>query len=460
MRKDLLCLLVLFLLSATLSSAETTPRQFAYGMKLVTSGANPFGEVELPLTVYQTVLQSDLGDIRVFNAAGQEVPHTLRGPAECASESPVATAELPFFSIRGGGDQNADELAVRIAGHQGDSRIEIQTKTPADSEKAQGPSTYLIDTSYFEWPIELLELEWTGAETDFIGELRVETSDDLARWRPLTSVTLARLRYREQLLERNRVELPRHARYLRFAWAGQAPAVELAKVVVHSRSTQSPLQPARQWLPVPMTPSDNQPETLMADLGGRLPVDSMRIELAEPNSLVSLRLDSAETLDGPRTERWRGPIYRLRVQDREFSSDVAMFAPCRARYWFLLRDGEPANLRVEFGWRPDRLLFLAQGQGPFELAYGSGSVDAAAKPNVDLLKTAGAIGGGNPAPEQLQPGLPYPLGGTELLVPQPVAVPWKTVLLWTVLVAGVLLVGGMSLRLYRQLQAEPEQEDE
>jgi Protein of unknown function (DUF3999) len=70
----------LILAGISVNAAEPAADMFAYGLKLEVEGQHAFYQLELPLEVYQSVTRRDLGDIRLFNAAGQVVPHVLRRP--------------------------------------------------------------------------------------------------------------------------------------------------------------------------------------------------------------------------------------------------------------------------------------------------------------------------------------------------------------------------------------------
>ena len=115
MSRRLLCLLLLAGLAAAVpAAAEPTPARFACGMPVTVSGDSPFYEMELPLAVYRGSVRSDLGDLRVFNAAGRIVPHALRRPGNRTLREEVTASELPFFPLPQGAGQAAGDLAVHV----------------------------------------------------------------------------------------------------------------------------------------------------------------------------------------------------------------------------------------------------------------------------------------------------------------------------------------------------------
>src|SRR5262252_298439 len=88
---------VLLLLPA-LAAAER-PQDFAYGIPLAVDGRDAFYQVEMPRAVYEGVVRADLGDVRVFNAAGEVVPHALR-PRLTATKAAPAPVKATLFPLR------------------------------------------------------------------------------------------------------------------------------------------------------------------------------------------------------------------------------------------------------------------------------------------------------------------------------------------------------------------------
>ncbi|TRO81740.1 DUF3999 domain-containing protein [Trichloromonas acetexigens] len=453
MKPLLIAVLLCFVVGAP-AYGRSLPEDFAYGLPLTPSGATPFAEVELPLAVYHTLTRADLGDLRVFNSAGEEVPHLLRGPEAVVTETPGAARAVPFFPLRAADD--ADEaLAVRVAEAPGDWRVEIQTRSQAEPTTKVPVSGYLLDLGGLDFSVAQVELDWEDGG-DFFGEVEVATSDQLKDWRPLTRVVLARLDYQGRRLEHRRIDLPTApGRYLRLRWSGSAPLLEPARVVASARPSHATLPEIRQWLPVTATPLAETPGLSRVDLGGRLPVAALRVTFAEANNLARLRLSSGANPEGPGRHRAEALVYRLRFGERELVSAELPLTASRDRYWFLRSDDGLAGARLEFGWRPDRLCFLVRGTGPFLLAYGNANLNSPPTAGAELLHSAEIAGAGVPAPERLVPGDVVTLGGPERLLPRRSSPSWRTLTLWGVLGLGVVLVGVLAWRLQRQLREAP-----
>ena len=127
--------------------------------------------------------------------------------------------------------------------------------------------------------------------------------------------------------------------------------------------------------------------------------------------------------------------------------------PCRACPFDAGEAPPSAPPRLEFAWQPDRLVFLAQGAGPYLVAYGSATVKPA------LFSLEALLGKSSQAdlkPQMVRPGAPFELGGKALAGARP-PLPWKKIGLWGVLLFGVALIGAMSFSLHSALRKEGEE---
>jgi tryptophan-rich sensory protein len=88
-------------------------------------------------------------------------------------------------------------------------------------------------------------------------------------------------------------------------------------------------------------------------------------------------------------------------------------------------------------------VFVARGAGPFYLAYGSSLAQSAAA-SLTMLPKNLAIVPASLSSSELS-------GGESLLQPLVAPFPWKTPLLWTVLIAGAGLLAWMAYRLSKDV---------
>jgi hypothetical protein len=77
--------------------ADVTLNDFAYGIRLDVPAGTAVAATSLPRQVYESATRSDLGDMRVFNAAGEPVPHIIRFAQSRPAEPPWRA--LAFFPL-------------------------------------------------------------------------------------------------------------------------------------------------------------------------------------------------------------------------------------------------------------------------------------------------------------------------------------------------------------------------
>lgn len=117
-------------------------------------------------------------------------------------------------------------------------------------------------------------------------------------------------------------------------------------------------------------------------------------------------------------------------------------------------------MNLDLGWQSDELLFLARGTGPYLLAYGNGGLENAK----DVQRTDSVL----TAIQQQQSGdivriaalgKHLELGGENALQTPPPPKPWKTWLLWAVLVGGVIVMAFMAASLLKDLRRNDEHKE-
>ena len=95
--KKWLWLVLLAVCWPSVASADVTVNDFAYGIRIDVPGGTAIGAMSLPEAVYRNTFRPDLGDLRVFNASGEPVPHMIRFSQTRQAEAPWRS--LPFFPL-------------------------------------------------------------------------------------------------------------------------------------------------------------------------------------------------------------------------------------------------------------------------------------------------------------------------------------------------------------------------
>ena len=452
--KILLALFVFAVLTAPVAAA-VHKNDFAYGYSLEVDGDGAIYSLYLNEDIYQGLTRSDRADIRVFNSQGIAVPHYLRRKEQYTRQvQEMSNVEPPIFPLyKDGVASTTDKYNVHITTNDQGAIIDINYGK--QDPQARELAGYLIDISALEHPPNRMLLFWAPDQGDFVTALQIEVSNDLTHWQTLVSrATLSDLQYGQHTLIQNQLELPlRKAKYLRLNWLGKK-ALLLEKVVLGFAQSYTVEPQPRQWSEVAPDHYDDKTHTFYFKSGAMLPVDRISIGLPQRNTLVRVDIESAETEQGPWYSRYHGLLYDLQQEGERLTNPEIQLPVNSHRYWRLHIVTEAGQLGGEpllkLGWIPEQLLFVAQGESPFTLAYGSARVNATATPLSQLLHVQ---------TQQQQDkliklarlGAKVELGDASRLEPAPPPRDWKHVVLWSVLVLGVVILALMALRLYKQM---------
>ena len=116
-------------------------------------------------------------------------------------------------------------------------------------------------------------------------------------------------------------------------------------------------------------------------------------------------------------------------------------------------EGEIPVLRL--GYRPEVVVFLAQGSAPYALLAGSARAQRAESPLSRLVEALRAERGQDWQPATATLGAGESLASAQIaLTPAPVARDWKAWLLWALLIGGALVVAGFAFSLLKKPAAK------
>ncbi len=454
-----LFILLAALLARVALAAQAPPRtsDFAHGVTIETSAPGPLHELPLPLDVYRLAARPDLGDLRVFNAAGEVAPHgLLPGPLQAPQEA--RRVKLAAFPFRLGAPLASSGLEVRIDQRKERTRVIVRGATPSPRLN----DAWLVDAGELHETPRALLLSWPPSAAPFTRRVRLEGSDDLTRWYRLGEpLTIADVTWAGEHLRIDRVDVPagrRHAWYRLAAddAAGALPTLEFAAELAPAAQGRGALQ----WLGVMPEAGDETTGELRFSTPAALPVEWLRIVPGERNTYLRLRVQAR----GRDEKTWRdaggGSVYRL-----DFDNAPLLGAPLRVRApgateWRLLPSPRAASTgtgfgstlpRIEVGWTPRSLVFLARGEGPYTLAFGSRRVAPVLTDGRRLLGDDIAIVGLPLAGS----GATRPLGDATRALSETRDIDWKQLALWAVLVAGALLLTLLAWRVLRSAAKPP-----
>lgn len=468
MRRMTLWLIPLAIIGVAVQAAEK-PSDFAWSLPIQADGSDYSYQFDLPAAVYRGITRHDAGDLRVFNATGEVVPHGFQHQTSAQAAKPQAHALTPF-PLKGIASKGIDGLHVRVERSGGKTVFQLDERTGSGSTPAPVLG-YLLDATAMDQPIQALELA-VDAPIDYAGRVHVEASMDLARWDTVVAgAPLLSLEHEGAKLEQRRIEFaPRKSKYLRISWSGLPVEAQLTSVL--AEPSESPVAVTRQWDTVAGAAVANKPGEYIFDFEGNFPVDRLRFGLPQPNTLAQVEILSRNRASDPWRPASRSVVYRLRRQGVEILSPEISIATNPDRYWLLRVDQKGGGLgaggpQLFAGWVPHRLVFVARGGAPFTLAYGNRDAGPSnyamdtllrgyrQKPASSGLEELKMTQVASVPPTRLKSPdlqLPAALGGAVIAAD---SVEIKKVILWSGLVAAVLLLAWMALRLLRQMEAVP-----
>lgn len=446
------CLGLCLPLGETLAADVPEMGEYAYGFPVQTGQMADYYRLKLPFIVYDSVSDPRLRDLGVYDANGQPVPRVVERPARRPEPAEQRVA-LRVFPLMRDAPSQPDDIRLLLQRDANGTQLELNTTTtaPAGDPAPTQPAYYILDLRALDHPLEALELGWEPTDKTFIGRVEVMGSKDLEAWTAVGDGAVANLNDGEARISANRVTLRSgQYKYLRISWSGLPAGWSLrhATGYFHQNGDEVELE----WLE--LDADRNEDGAWMFEMTGSPLVE--RIELSFPDDNVVIR-GSVQAWSEP-GERWlrvhQGLFYHWRRGGDAVASPSHAVSPLRANRWKVVIDKGRTDtpVRLRLGWRPDRLLFVAQGQGPYTVAAGRAADALEGFPQEVAFGDAGILGmlrdTGRGSDARL--GDRYPLAGSSKLVAAR-RIDLATVSLWIALVLGVALVGWMALSLVRQL---------
>lgn len=486
-------LALLLSLPALAADAPRVPQQASIG----SSGDGPYFRLNLPVTIYPTAAHADLRDVRIRNSSGHLVPHAWLNSEGAEVQTLSAPAAFYPVTLRGG-DIRApsavqSDLTLEFKQGADGSLLTLKTKAAPAAQGNTKRSDWIIDASQIKG--NLLQARFiVDDNVDGFFPLSIEGSDDLRHWRMINPEgQIAALKRPDGKIEKFTVDLyGNRAKYLRLRW--QEQVLNLKSVTLDSVQQTEVFTPL-QWSG-PIQPATCAESYCDYPLPANTPLDSLRINLSEPNTLASVTVFAqvpAQIAHDYR--RHHHPLYVLRhkrqapVEPPTSTTDVILAQAVAYRLKqgngelrsedLALDGGIYTRLRVqtqgpitllgqtapsiEVASTPRSLLFLGRGSPPFSVHWGVDEKQGDALPIATLVPDYRAT---NPLkadvatvdiPRQiLRQASPSEAKATTVQEEKPT--PEKKLWLWAALTAGLLLLAGMAWSLFKSMD-KPEQKE-
>jgi len=437
--------------SVWVSTAAVAADRLAQRFALELEGGAAYYSVTLPAAVYAASQRSDLGDVRVFNGAGEPVPYSLDAPRE-PSRAPATLHPVGWFPLppaaRG---STGVPLGVTIAA-DGSLRA---TSAPPDRAQHDADLIDVARETRGEARVDALVVH--VRDDNYQGRVSVESSDDLRNWQPAGEAQLLKVSYNGSTLSQDRIELNgRRARYLRLHWLDGTPYIESIDAQVQAASADNAQRADTQWEWREGIVAHAGPKAgeYFFETGGPYPVDRLRLNLPQPNTVAPAVVYSRAGLESGWKEVSSATLFRLHNGTVEQSNPSLEMAPDTDRQWRVVVDTRngglgSGTLTVAAGWRPATLTFVARGAAPFTLGVGSAAAVSSAVSRADLLMGASSVAAtarlGEALPAEQDADAQSPGSDPDAM---------RRYMLWAALLLAVGSLGAIAWRLARGAQVQ------
>lgn len=443
-------LYLLLAASVALPTAQAETAEFHYEAPL--SDANGSLRVaELPWYVLAHAMQGSHDDLRVLDAKGQAMPTLVRNVSDSVTRSEEYT--LNFFR---GDDPTQVGLLLKLDSNNPNPKLE---------QLALADKHYLIiqNTQIGEQYANLqgLKLQW---DSNLLAQwlpktLRVESSNDLQNWQTVSTTQLPYvLKEKDTTIENRDLKFTQASQAKFFRLSGQIDfAPILASLQGVTGITAEQAQTVWSWQNVTLEATKN-PQEFQYLVSPAWPIEQWRMHIEQAGNVYTgeLKQRDYDQRYGQNTNytysqtfadyRLNSELGELRPAAQPLTSSYSYSYSNQPIEWlWSFTQPKPMSqaVQVEFGWRPLELVYLAQGQAPYRLVYGSTQTLEPLQIGSELLANVGAK---NITPVTL---------GTERLL-KPLDAPlaeqsWLKYLLWVVLVGAVLMLLWMARHLWRDL---------
>ncbi|ALN89989.1 DUF3999 domain-containing protein [Lysobacter gummosus] len=410
--------------------------------------------VVLDEAVYRQAQSAQLRDVDVIDRSGAVVPASVFAPEQPIARAPQRVM-LPWFPLPASPSGSATQGWELVSEVETDGRLRRVEARSTAADTAKLPQTsLLIDASRLRAPILALELEWApGAALD--AAYGVEASDDLDHWRSLgSSGRLVDLQRDGQRLVQRRIvfdAVGEQARYLRLTPQDPKSAAQINAVTAElaGNAASAPMQ----WRELKGRRVELKDGSIAFEytLDGRFPIQQADVALPG-NHALEWRLESRDNEE----QGWyaqAGPWMAYQVAgkgegDRSAARQLA--STVRDRHWRLRANGAvPGEPVLRLGYRPEVVVFLAQGEPPYALVAGSARAARGNSPLAHLIEALRTSRGRDWQPADATLGSAVALAGASALVPAEPERDWYSYMLWAVLVGGALIVAGFAFSLLK-----------
>jgi hypothetical protein len=430
------------------SAAALDPQQFVAGWPIEPpAGAEVF---DVPLTAEVYAAAASVEQLAVLDASG--APLSFFRPSAAPAPSTEQHAVLEASPLYAGGAGRDGTVGVTT-----NANGTSVTVTPG-AAVSPAVTGFVLDARAIETAPVAIELDWRALPQPFLLDVSIEQSTNLSDWRGVGRASVAALNIGSTEVRHARVPVRATAGgYFRVTASRAVADWHLLRAALVSAAAEPVVSLSVRVPPLAASarPAAAAPAALYFDVGAALPVAAVALDFAAGDGWVRADVAASPSLEGPWTSVAYGELfYSLAFEGLRVASTPVTVGRQEARYWRIvpsapLREG---SVDLELTFPQEYLRVAADGGAPYLLAAGTLAEEAG--PDATFASVWSEL----TPPASTVPlaalGARRELGGPAALV-APWFFPWRTAALWTVLVGGVLVVGGMAVRLAREMRSKP-----
>lgn len=444
----------LFLLFSIPISANNNIDDYAYGYPLQLDSNGPIYKLDVTKSIYESLVDENYSDIRVFNAEQNSVPYFIEHKTDQIEQN-SDIFNISFFPMIIDDVTSAKTASINIDTRPDGTIVNVNTNNKDDKPN----NNFLLDLSQLEEKPSILSFKWDKDQADFNEILSVMGSDDLATWHILTNgISLANLHFSGQRLIKNTLELsPHNWKYLRISWPSK---VDLMLKTISGQNATVYFDKPRQRISVEPDNYDDKTNSFFYSNKGRFPIDRISVKLKPRNSILQISVASSNNKNGPWDIHHQGLVYNLEKDGKPLSSDIINIYHVNDSYWRITTQSKRNNLAsfsptLELGWLPHTLTFIAEGAPPYLIAFGN---NEAIKNNSGsavqrLLQQQNEDNKILPARLDLNSRITFG-GDARIQTRFGDSIDTKVIILWSVLILGLIILAMMAMQLYKQMKME------
>ncbi len=442
-------LLAAMLLAQAPVQAQAQADEFAWQWPIeLPRAGEPAYEVLIDEPVHAVLADPLLRDIAVLDAAGRAQPAAMQSPRESLVEGEPRIESVPWFLLPAASAGPAGLSSGRFES----AGVALSWQVPdAGAAGPDGTPELILDLGGDSRSVRAVLVDPAGEDDIWRARIEVLSSSDLQRWKPAAAPTsLYRLAQNGHRLALTRLALD-HApeRYLRLRHSEDSARGAISAVRIERRDAPITEREPLRWLRLEGSPMNDG--GWQYRLPGALRIEAWNLQAGEGNWVLQAQLSSRFAEVDSWRSRGAGERYQWQIDGERVASPAQLLSGVRDRHWRLQLTDQPAKApSLLLGYRPDRLLFLAESEPPYRLAAGSGSARRTDAPTRAVLAAIRQQRGKDWQPLAVTLGPRSELAGESALVPARAPIDWKTALLWIVLIAVAGSVIVIALKLLKQ----------